>query len=312
MMNIPIITSLREAKVDREACLVEGIILSSGLSENGTYYPPEVVEKSAGIFNGVQCFADHPESGETERSVRDVVGAIEETWSDEGKIRGTIRISRTHDWLMTMLAEGLAGDISINALGRTKVSRREGRVVREVIAITKAFSVDFVAKAAAGGRIERILRESVGYAESLRLLERITIDEIREARPDLVDSMRGIVRDEFLREGEDGMSEISKMEDEINRRKNCLIREIIAMSLLESSGLPVKSREFLLGETKNLDTESDEEYRKAVSGLIERHREYLASLSAEGIVRGMGSSKDSANRAGSVRKDTLRLMGVSA
>ena len=49
-MNIPIITKLREARVDAETCMVEGIILASGISENGTYYPSEVVEKSAGVL----------------------------------------------------------------------------------------------------------------------------------------------------------------------------------------------------------------------------------------------------------------------
>jgi hypothetical protein len=309
-MNIPIVTTLKEAKVDREACLVEGIILSPGLSENGTYYPPEVVEESAPIFRGVQCFADHPRPGETERSVRDVVGAIEDAWPDNGSIRGTMRISRTHDWLVTMLAEGLAGDISINALGRTKVARRDGRVVREVIAITKAFSVDFVAKAAAGGRVERILRESEGYAEGLRLLERLSPDELSEARPDLVDTLRERVREELLSEREDGKSEIGRLEDEIERRRIALGRELVAVQLIDRCGLPAKAREFLLSEALSMKVESEDLYEPAVSGLIERHREYLASLSADGHIKGMGSSKDAGSGMTGVHRETLRLMGV--
>ncbi len=309
-MNIPIITTLKEAKIDREACLVEGIILSSGHSENGTYYPLEVVEESAPIFKGVQCFADHPKPGDTERSVRDVVGVIENTWSDEGRIRATMRLSHSHDWLVTMLAEGLAGDVSINALGRTKVARRDGRVVREVLAITKVFSVDFVARAAAGGRVERILRESESYAEGLRLIESLSLDEFEVARPDLIENLADRVRAKLLSEDQNGQSEIEKLHEEIAQKRTALNRELIAMKSIDASSLPPRVREFLLAEALTLRVESEDFYEGAVAGLIERHREYLADLSTQGRIHGMGSSKETKPDKSSVHRETDRLMGL--
>ncbi len=309
-MNIPILTKLKEARVDRDGCLVEGIILSSGLSENGTFYPSEVVESSRDIFKGVQCYADHPGIGETERSVRDVVGVIEDAWPDKGHLRATIRLSRAHDWLLTMIGEGLVGDLSINALGRTRVCRRDGRVVREVLEITKAHSVDFVARAAAGGHVERIIHESAGYAEGLRLLERISFKELSEARPDLLEKLREQVKEDFLREDEEGLSEIRRLEDEIERRRIVLKREIAAVRLIDASRLPASAKEFILNEALAIRVESEDAYEAAVAGLIERHRKLLAGLSSQGIIQGMGSGKIHEQARSVEEKKTRRLMGV--
>jgi hypothetical protein len=306
-MNIPIITTLSEAVIDKDSCVVEAVILRSGLSENGTYYPPQVIEKAAPVFKGVQCFADHPGPDEVERSVRDLVGAVEETWADENGIRARMRLSRAHDWLLMMISEGLLGDLSINAVGKTRVARRDGRVVREVVEITKAHSVDFVAKAAAGGKIDKIIRESDAYLEGLRLLERITMDELSEARPDIVEKLRRSLITEI---SQTGGAEIAKLEEEIDRRRIALRRETIAVRLLDSSRLPDKIREFLLMEALALNTASEDAYEAAVQGLIDRHREYLAGLSEEGLIRGMGSYRESGSRDERVALETRELMGV--
>ncbi|MCX6646197.1 MAG: hypothetical protein NTY09_07560 [bacterium] len=311
-MNIPIITRLEEARVDVEGCLVEGIILSCGLSENGTYYSPEVVMGAVDVFRGVQCYADHPKGGEAERSVRDVVGMIDDVWVNEGQLWAQIRLSRAHDWLLTMIMEGLAGDLSINALGRTRVSRRNGRVVREVIEITKAHSVDFVAKAAAGGRVERVVRESQGYEEGLRLLERITEDELEEARPDLFEKLttklREKVKEEYFHPDGEGCREIEELEKQVETRRQTLLREAVANKLVEASGLPEKSKQFIFGEAMKIEND-DGDFESAVVRLIERHRMYLAGLTSEGIIRGMGSEKPADSMDLRDKKVTLKLMG---
>jgi hypothetical protein len=311
-MNIPILTALREATVDAESCVVEGIILGAGISENGTYYSPEVIANSVPVFKGVQCYADHPKPDEIERSVRDVVGQIEGTWADTNAngIRARIRLSRAHDWLLTMISEGLLGDLSINAMGKTKVARRDNRVVREVVEITRAHSVDFVARAAAGGRVERMIRESAMYGEGLRLLERVTSQEILEARPDIASALKNVVREELLLERDNGSSEIAKMEIELERRRIALKRESIASKLIDASRLPIKVREFLLMEALSLNTASEEAFGSAVAGLVERHRNYLAELHIDGVIRGMGSGKEAGADKSVTKRETRKLMGI--
>lgn len=308
-MNIPIVTKLEEARVDVDGCLVEGIILTSGLSENGTYYSPEVVMSAVEVFKGVQCFADHPRNGDGERSVRDVVGVIEDAWVNEGNLWATMRLSRAHDWLLTMIMEGLVGDLSINALGHTKVTRKDGRVVREVIEITKAHSVDFVAKAAAGGKVERVVRESEGYSEGLRLLERITEKELEDARPDLIEKLKEKVKEKFFRPDEESRKEIEELERQIETRHRALLREATVATLIEESGLPAKSKQFLLVEALNVEA-GDEDFEVKVTELIERHRAYLADLTSEGMIRGMGSEKAHDRKKSLKKSETLKLMGV--
>ncbi|HEX9746576.1 MAG TPA: hypothetical protein VGB30_14250 [bacterium] len=309
-MNIPIITTLREATVSPEEYVVEGIILEAGLSENGTYYPKEVIRDSAPIFTGVKCFADHPRSDESERSVRDVVGAIEKSWSEGSAIRASMKLSKAHDWLLTMISEGLLGDLSINALGKTKVTRRDGKVVREVLAITRAFSVDFVTQAAAGGRVERVLSESAGYAEGLRLIEGISIDELCEARPDLIEKLKENSREEFLREIDDGSDELEAFREAIEIEKLLLESELIVRRFVRESMLPETSKEYLLNEIENLDV-FDIEYENRIFELIENHRAYLSSLASENLIRGMGSGKKSEPDKENSRNSTLRYFGLT-
>ncbi len=309
-MNIPILTKLTEARVDPDGCLVEGVILTSGISENGTYYTPEVVEGSVEVFRNVHCYADHPSQGETERSVRDVVGQIENTWADDGNLRATIKLSRAHDWLLTMISEGLVGDLSINALGKTRVARHDGRVVREVLEISKAHSVDFVARAAAGGHVEKILHESESYGEGLRLLENISIKELTEARPDLVEILTDRIRLEFTEANEEGISEASILEEEIEKHRSSLNRELCARKLVNESGLPGRMKNFLLKEALMVTADSDESYEGAVETLIEKHRNLIAGLSEDGVIKGMGASKDGHSELTSQGKQTLKLMGI--
>ena len=307
-MNIPILTSLKEALVDKDSCVVEGIILQSGLSRNGTYYPPDVVNAAAPIFQGVKCYADHPSEADAERSVRDVVGAIEKSWADDGVVHATILLSRSHDWLLTMIAEGLLGDLSINALGKTKVSRHDGRVVREVIAITKAFSVDFVTDAAAGGHIDKILRESASYEESLKLIERISVEELSDARPDLIEKIHEQYKNDFLMNLDGAANEIDSLRKKLDSERETLHRELIARELVRTSGLPESSHEFLIEETLSLRAEG--QFHVAVSELIEKHREYLARLTSIGLIKGMGSVKVANTDGSKEHLETLRLMGV--
>jgi hypothetical protein len=185
-------------------------------------------------------------------------------------------------------------------------------VVREVIEITKAHSVDFVAKAAAGGRVARVIRESQGYEEGLRLLERITEDELEEARPDLLEKLTTRLREKLMGElfhpdGE-GCREIEELEKQIETRRQTLLREAVATKLIEASSLPEKSKKFIFVEAMTIEND-DGDFESAVVGLIERHRNYLAGLTSEGIIRGMGSEKPDGSNDLKDKKVTLKLMG---
>ncbi|MEO7995510.1 MAG: hypothetical protein ABI743_14020 [bacterium] len=154
---------LGAADIVGQGPLLEATLIVAGPSHNGTFYPASTLAAAASRFAGVKCFRDHgaiADGGAPARSMCDLVGRVEEAWFAEDRIRGRIRLSQTQEWLGTLLAEGLAGDLSISARGVTRLQSIEGRLMRVVETIEEPLSVDFVTEAAAGGRVERLLSES--------------------------------------------------------------------------------------------------------------------------------------------------------
>ncbi|HYE78649.1 MAG TPA: hypothetical protein VEI97_11745 [bacterium] len=163
---------IAQAQVIAKGPLLEATLLAAGPSRNGTYYPVATLQEAAPRFAGVRCYCDHdPDTPAGQRSVADLAGRVEEAWFEGDRIRGRIRLSATQGTLATLVAEGLAGDLSITALGTARLAKEGDRLYRVVERIHTPLSVDFVTEAAAGGRIERILRESVAWNRALELLE---------------------------------------------------------------------------------------------------------------------------------------------
>lgn len=149
---------LTEAVWEPAGLLLEATLLAAGPSLNGTYYPTQTLEQAVPRFAGAKCYLDH--SPAAVRSVLELAGRVEEAWYAGGRIRGRIRMTAAHPALETLVREGLAGELSITALGQTRLAEREGRLYRLVESLDEIRSVDFVTEAAAGGRVERILTES--------------------------------------------------------------------------------------------------------------------------------------------------------
>src|SRR5579875_3392942 len=163
---VHIVADLREAVVHEERRAVEVVCLRAGLSKNGNYYAPAVVEAMAPLFDGARAFADHPAPGERpERSIRDIVGYYKSPRVDDtGALRATLKVSRGADWLWSLIREAIEEGqpdligLSIDAEARVTPGRVEGREARVVEAITRLNSCDVVTRASAGGRVERLLQ----------------------------------------------------------------------------------------------------------------------------------------------------------
>lgn len=299
-MNIPIHETLREAAYDEATHMLSGIILSAGLSKNGNYYPTDTIEKAAERFVGVKCFIDHSRNGAVgERSIRDVCGIVEACHVESGNLKALIRISGEHDWIASMVNEGILGDVSINALGRTKLTRRDGRVVREVTEISKAYSVDFVTDAAAGGRVEALLRESAGYAEGLRLIESMTLAELYESRPDLVERIRRDGQSDDVRDD---------AEDVCHDGESSRLVE----SALASRNLPDEVSEYLRSQLHRLAHNAKGISTDELNRMVEDHLEYLGRLAESGRIRSV-SVGDPLNGSGAGAKaSTFHFLGIGS
>ncbi len=170
MDRLTIVTSLAEAVVHADRREVEVVCIRPGLSKNGNYYSPAVVEGMAPLFEGARAFADHPGPGERpERSVRDIVGYYRgQRIGEAGGLRATLKVSRNAEWLWALVEEAIADGqpgligLSIDALATARPATMDGRRVREVEAVTRLNSCDVVTRASAGGELARLLQADNG------------------------------------------------------------------------------------------------------------------------------------------------------
>ena len=159
------------------------------------WYPREALKEavSGGVFGkNVKMYANHPtktgEKDQPERSVWDWVSTIKETWWDDKNGVPKSRI-KVYDDRLWERAKAAPDEIAFSILGRGK--SRRGRVENEeariVESLVKIQSVDWVTEAGAGGAIDSFAESA--HEEFEMSLEKLTAEQLREARPDLVEAL---------------------------------------------------------------------------------------------------------------------------
>jgi len=169
-------------------------LIRAGLSKNGNYYPQDVLNKAAPLFEGVKAFDrsdfDHATGGG--ESVKNIIGWFSESRFESGKIKATFNIMDTARWLSEMLLEAYRAKktdlfgLSIVASGEGKIRRHEGREVRWVESLTAAHAVDPVVNPSAGGRFDRLAAANISETEDLLMFKQL-IEKIQTLRPELLE-----------------------------------------------------------------------------------------------------------------------------
>lgn len=159
--------SLRPVQLNKREA--EIVILEEGPGNKARkcWYGVEALESGREIFRGCQVFSDHPSDSEQkdlpERSVRDLVGRIKETWigvnpkNGRKQLRGVLKINegKDFDWAVSLIKESLNAEqegfppvaqVSIHADGDIAPRIIEGEKYNYVSRIKSAVSVDIVTK----------------------------------------------------------------------------------------------------------------------------------------------------------------------
>ena len=169
------------------------VLIAPGISKNRTFYSENTLRNAEKQFEGVSCFADHASPTES-RSVRDVVGWYDKVKYREGTgITATFHALESTPWFLGPLREAydrgksdLIG-FSINGEGTRKMGKYAGSLAYFVESIDKIDSVDAVIAPSAGGKVVRLVASQ--QEEELQMLENLSLDELKAARPDLVESL---------------------------------------------------------------------------------------------------------------------------
>lgn len=162
-----------------------------GNKRDGFYYPKPVLREAieSGVFTNRKMFADHPTRGDEaarpERSVWDWVSTLKEAWWDAQSDEPRARI-KVYDDRFWSRAKAAPDEIAFSILGGglARPGRVEGRDARIVESLSSIRSVDWVTEAGAGGGITAFAESA--HEELEMELESMTLEQLKEARPDIV------------------------------------------------------------------------------------------------------------------------------
>jgi len=304
---------LVEAKAVNKDGIARVRIISPGQGTSG-YYPGEVLQKAAPLFANVQTFWDHPTASEEaerpERSLRDLAGKIVGTpaWEANGPagpgIYADVQVFEPYRQAVQELAPHIG--MSIRATGRYQNGEAEGKKTRIITGIESVRSVDFVTQAGRGGEVlqlfeaarggqaykntkedqqvtdqeEKALREALAAAEA-------KVNELTEARAVLTGENARLREALLLREARDFVgAELAKVENLPDLTKTRLAESLAAKPVVKDG---------------QIDREA---YATAIQEAANAEAEYLAKVTGQGQIRGMGTASRPAD--GQVAVSRLR------
>lgn len=231
-INLGVPVLLKEAIDGSDGLVWNAVLIKAGLSANNFMYPPEVLRAAIPLFEGVKCYADHPQCSCNERSIRDLVGWFSDVrWDDNTKeVKAKFHILESQTWFSNMVREvverGRPELVNLSILGDAFVEteQKNGKRVNVVKKIERINSVDAVAEGAAGGRL--VASKRGGKMEDQTELQEVDV---------------------LKKQVETLLAEQKKIESETLAIRESLMREACSSKLsaaLAESGLPesVKKR----------------------------------------------------------------------
>lgn len=234
-------TLLEAQAADATGKVWDVTLIKPGWSRNGPprdfYYGKEVLAEAVSLYEGAKAYADHPTETEQkerpERSVRDLVGWYEGIQpAADGSLKGQLHLyDSAVPWLAPILRERpQALGLSHNALGKARMGEAEGRKGRVVDSIGAVESVDIVTKAAAGGSVDRLVA-SIREGDTDVDLKDLTLDQLKESRPDLVQGIEAAAKAALKSEADSALGQLREAvtrtdtDNKALRAENAQIRE---------------------------------------------------------------------------------------
>ncbi len=190
-----------DMRVDVGASVIRGVKLLGLASRNGRRYLPQALAQAAGLYEGAKVNVNHPKGNPlAARDYQDRLGAIRNVTVREGQgLFGDLHFNPKHAlaeqllWDATNAPENVGFSHNVEA----RTSQAGGRTMVE--AILKVQSVDLVADPATTRGLYEAEGDEAGEAgeavqtqldpELAACLERLTLEQLRTARPDLVEQI---------------------------------------------------------------------------------------------------------------------------
>lgn len=238
---------IRETVEDKREVIATLIEAGTNMGKK-RHYPKDTIKEAAPTFAGLKMYLDHPtpeeDKSKPERSIGDWLSTVVESWYEDGKAMGRIKVH--DDWLWTQLKDSVFREhigLSINASGKRYFRNIEGQNMEVIEQIVSPRSVDWVTEPGARGRVEYLLESQ--KREDTDMLKTVKLEEVQKERPDLIEqvkvSLTESVRAEVTAEFDTKLAEALKpyKEAEVLAKKAEQKKKIT--TLTEASKLPKKA-----------------------------------------------------------------------
>lgn len=291
-----------EARGDGTGLVWDAVLVKSGASANGRYYPDTVLREAAPLFDGRPVFAkgDQEHLKGEGKDVRNIIGYVTNTRfvegasPDTGYLAGTVTLLAAASTLPETIREAwdrgkhdLVG-LSIDATGVARTQVKDGKKLKVAQSIRRVDSVDLIVDPGAGGGLVRMLEAAnPNYQQEdhdMGLKERM-LEAIRAKNPAKAAAIDlTTITDEALetayreavapaqsqQEGGVTLEDLRMVEARANARVTIM-----------GSTLPQPAKDKLLADfaARERFTEAD------VTGAIANERTYLARFAESGQVR---------------------------
>ncbi len=224
-----------QVRVDREQSVIRGVKLLGLQSRNGRKYLPAALSEAVGLYEGAKVNVNHPKGNPAAaRDYQDRLGSIRNVCLRGGEgLFGDLQFNPKHAlaeqllWDATHAPENVGFSHNVEA----RTTRQGGQTVVE--AILKVQSVDLVADpATTRGLYENVAGASPAESPQrvAEALAHVSADQLRAARPDLVDAVQAEVR-----------GQLAAVQGELDRLQACQSaqqRRAAAVRLLKEFKLP--------------------------------------------------------------------------
>jgi hypothetical protein len=182
-------------RIDREAGILRGVKILGLQSRNNRSYLPEALVQAAPLYEGAKVNVNHPKGRPLgPRDYQDRMGVIRSVQQRPGEgLFADFHFNPRHVLAEQLLwdAEHAPENVGFSHNVEARTVRRGNQVVVE--AITRVVSVDLVADPAT---TRGLFESGVPAAAECAAL---TVESLREQRPDLVEAIAGAEREEIVR-----------------------------------------------------------------------------------------------------------------
>jgi cell division protein FtsB len=278
-------------------------VIAPGWGSSGFYSADVLKRDGPKVFvKGLHTYWDHPtkteEAERPERSLRDLAGVLATTaeYREDGAAGPGLYSDVAVSDAFRPGVEALAPHIgmSIRALGKAKEGEAEGRKGSIVEEIVGAKSVDFVTAAGAGGQILQLFESA-----------RQQVGPRKESQVDEKEAKRLTDENAALKEQLARLNEAALLVE---------ARGFVTRTLPADLPEPTKARlvESLSKAPVVKDGKLDEAaYKTVVEAAAKAERDYLATVTGSGAIRGMGGHPEDPARDKAALKEALLRTGLT-